>query len=189
MGKRRDVNANNNEDVIYPSIIRFILMFIFCLVFLFFSLSLILIGFQISLGSIDITINEGYSPTYIAVFGIIGVIFFLPFCYYLGFRLIIRKPSIIVCSDGIYVNAAFPSVGFLNWDEIDKVSIYMQQQYKYGSQLMIGIELKNKDQFIKRFKGIRKMAIKKANYPVIIPENTINIGIEVLYQKIMRHIQ
>lgn len=171
---------DNRKITTYPSIVKFIFFSILSVVFTLGSMFLILVGLKINLGFIDTTIKEGYSYTFVAFIGILGFVMFSPMAFYYIRRIIVKKPSLSIDNDGIYDNATYASAGYLSWSDIEAICIY-KQEYKIGSQRILGIKLKNKNEFIEKFHGLKKVFIRMSIYPVNIPQNAINIDIEELY--------
>lgn len=150
-------------------------------------LLLIFIGFKISLGFVDTTIVEGSSYLFIASIGIIGFILVAPAMYYYLHRLVFYKPTLIIDENGIYDNTSATSAGYIAWNEIEGVFIWIQK-YRFLSQKILGITLKNKEEFLTKFHGLKKKMMRIGEYPVNIPQNAITMDIDELRDIIKSYI-
>lgn len=168
-----------DKIILYPNTFKYIGLFLICLVF---SLSSILLCY---LGIMDTAITDTGSRVLVIITGGAGVLLFLPMSCYIIQRLINKKPSLIIDDTGIYDNASYTSAGFLPWSEIDSVTMW-KQEYKVGSQKILGIKVKNEDQFINKFYGVKRILIRTGRYPVNIPQNGINARTEDVHN-IMNH--
>ena len=174
---------DSNGILIYPSRIKYLFFSFVSLIFTLMGLFIVLIGFHIDLGFIDVSLREGHSYYFWGIIGTIGFIIFAAIFIYYTYRLIIKKPSIILKKDGFYDHASGTSGGFIKWSEIEEINIY-RQQYKIGYQRIIGVKLKNTQEFINTFKGMKKSLIKMSAYPINIPQNSISIDINELLEMI-----
>lgn len=177
-----------NKIVTYT---RFIVLLRYALIGIIFTLAsilLMLIGFRIKLWNISITIKEGYSYELIALIAILGFLISFPITLYYTYRILIRKPSLIINEYGILDRATFTSAGFIPWSEITSVCI-RTGGYRSYVQFTLGISLKNKEEFIsRRFQGIKKVLIKMGKYPVNIPQWSINMNIRKAFDIISYYI-
>ena len=170
----------NEKIVVYPSKMKYFLFSALSVFFTLLSALLILMGLQVPIRFIDIKIEEGSNHAFLILLGIIWLVIFSMMALYYILRLVFYKPSLIIDKDGIFDNAAYTSAGYLKWTEIESICLY-NQKYKIGSQKALGINLKNKDAFMDRCHGFKKISIEMAKYPVIISQNAINIRIEDLH--------
>jgi hypothetical protein len=175
------MEKDNRKIIIYHNIVKLIFFSILSLIFTLAGMLLALEGLRTSLTFINITIQKGYSSTFVTIIGIVGLVIFSPMTFYCVRKIIIWKPSLIIDENGIIDNASYTSAGYLPWHEIEDVCIYKVEN-RAGSQLILGIKLKNREEFINKFRGLRKVFLKMGKYPVNIPQNMINIEIGEVYK-------
>lgn len=91
-----------------------------------------------------VSMIERVIATYIGVpfFGLCGL--------YAAYRIVVRRPAIVVDATGLTDTSHPFGVGYLSWDEIDRVVLY-----KYQGQGMLGIYPKNLDTLMSRLEGMR----------------------------------
>ena len=92
-------------------------------------------------------------------------------------------PSIVLSKDGLYDSASMFPAGLIPWPDIDRVFIYTIQNKK-----LLGVSLKNPEQFILRFGYFRRRFANisvKQGWPLIaIPSVTVKIPLETLERDI-----
>lgn len=99
----------------------------------------------------------------------IGVPFFATCGLYAAYRLVFRRPALEIDSTGIMDEASALGAGRLNWEEVDRVVLYV-----YYRQSMLGIIPKDLETYLSRQDPVRRSLIK-ANLalgcaPVNIPQ-------------------
>lgn len=118
--------------------------------------------------------------TYIGVpfFGL-GLIYFL-------YRLVVRKPALVVSAEGIYDNASALSAGQLRWEEIELVC-----PYSFGSQRMLGITLKDEQAVLARQNFLKRLLMRVnknlAGYLINLPQSSLPMTADELMPEINRY--
>ncbi|WP_026478111.1 hypothetical protein [Alkaliphilus transvaalensis] len=80
-----------------------------------------------------------------------------------------RKPALIINELGIYDNASFVRLGFIPWEEIDRVFEY-DTKYSYGSwklyrsERFVNIILKEEEAFVKKLSIIKQIQFKISKF-------------------------
>lgn len=167
--------------VIYPSKVRYLFFSLVLLFFVLASLEQILYGLHINVLLVGIPIRTDNSNLHVAIDGLIGLIIFTPLFMNYAYRILAKKPSIIVLKDGILDNATLMSAGFIRWSEIEKVSI--DRQGLIGQKILV-ITLKDSISFINQNRGIKKKLLELRTEPIYIKQNDISIRIVDLLEKI-----
>ena len=150
-----------NTVVIYPS--RGRLLLLMCGAFVF-----VLLGLWIGLNREALNI-----PMWkVLVASYVGVPFFGACCFYAAFRLIVRRPALILNYEGIVDQGSAVSAGLVRWEEIDRIFTGIIQRQRF-----ISIAVKSPDHFLSRVGGLKerlmRMNISLVGAPVNIPVNTL----------------
>ncbi len=160
------------EYVFYPSKGKMILLLLGSLVF-------------VSAGLFFLVIGDDWM---VYLIGGVSILFFGTTMLYLLFRLLRKKPSLIITDDYLYDNGSMSAVGKLDWEEIEQAFIYEVMGQKF-----LGIEVKDPDKVINRVGAIKKMIIKanKRFATANIPQNTIKVPLEdlldIIAEKLNQH--
>ena len=85
----------------------------------------------------------------------IGVPFFAACGLYAAYRIVIRRPAVVVDPTGITDTSHPFGVGYLGWGDIDRVVLY-----RYQGQAMLGIYPKNLETLLSRLEGVRSKYIR-----------------------------
>lgn len=149
--------------------------------------ALVLVGLFIVFFSEVIEVRAGIIIIIVAyVVAYIGVPFFGVGLIYLLYRLVVRKPALVVSAEGIYDNASALSAGQLRWEEIELVC-----PYSFGSQRMLGITLKEEQAVLARQNSLKRplMRVNKhlAGYPINLPQNSLPMTVDELMPDINRY--
>jgi hypothetical protein len=113
----------------------------------------------------------------------IGVPFFAVGSLYVAYRLLWRRPSVVLDAQGLYDNASMAAVGLVPWSEIAGVRVFAVRNQK-----MVGIGLHDDERLLARLGAVRKR-LARANmamgYPlVVIPEAAVSVAAEALAEEI-----
>lgn len=158
--------------VIYPSRARLILLTLGSLLFL-------LLGLWIGFGREAMNI-----PMWkVLVASYLGVPFF-SFCFfYTVYRLMVRRPALILSIEGIIDQASAVSAGLVRWEEIDRIFAGTMQR-----QTFVSIAVKTPDHFMSRVGGLKarlmRMNISLVGAPVNIPVNALPMTVPQILQTI-----
>jgi hypothetical protein len=117
----------------------------------------------------------------------VGVPFFGTCALYYFYRIIVHRPALVVGEQGIVDNATALAVGFLRWDEIEKVT-----PYSYMGQAMLGIFPKDLSGVLAR-QGWLKRHLLSMNQglgcaPINIPQAMLPITVHALANRIEQHL-
>ncbi len=112
------------------------------------------------------------------------IIFFGLSTIYTIYRIIIKRPYIVINDRGIFESSSAVGVGFIEWSEIKDVVLY-----HYWGQEFIGIVPYDLEEVLSRCSKIKKFFIrinKKIGYaPINIAAGSFQISLEELYNIIM----
>ncbi|WP_054957251.1 STM3941 family protein [Paenibacillus dakarensis] len=163
----------NNEDVIiYPRVGKLLVM----------SVIFVIIGALLTYAGLS---SSDKDSNWIAVIGIISMIFFGFGMFYFISRMINKKPSLIVNDEGITDQSSYIEAGVIPWGEIKNIELY-----SYINQRMIGIQLHHPEKFMSKQKGFKKLLMRAnqglVNTPINIAESGLPISIDQLYLIIMQ---
>ncbi len=126
------------------------------------------------------------STAIIVVATYVGVPFFALCFLYLLFRLVVRKPSVVVSEEGVLDNASALGAGMIRWEEIKDVRSRL-----FGTQRMIVIVLRDEQPILARQNPVKRffMLLNKRliGYAINIPENTLPLPAEELIREIKRY--
>lgn len=121
------------------------------------------------------TANMSDDPLFIKIIGIASMLFFGYCGLHIYFKIIDKKPGLVVSDQGITDNASAISAGLIKWHEIKEIEL----QSVFGQEF-ITIVVHNPEKFIKRHTGLEQ-AFTKANdsifaSPIQIPFNSLSLN-------------
>jgi hypothetical protein len=155
--------------IVYPDKTKLFISIIVCAAFISLGFCLLLIGKK---------------EIFLIAVGSSAIIFFGLCTSFFIYKLVSNKPLLIISEKGIYENSSYISIGFIPWNEIEKVYIH-----EYMKQKMIGIETVDKKYVISRAKGFKRMLILMnkglIKSQVNIPQGIFKISLEEIYKKIL----
>jgi hypothetical protein len=119
------------------------------------------------------------------VAGWLVVVVFALFTAYLLYRLVARRPSLVLGHEGIVDHATATSAGAIGWDEIAEVSLR-----SFGAQQMIVITVRDEGALLARQNPV-KAALMRANRGlagslVNIPQSALDVSDEEALAQIER---
>ena len=119
------------------------------------------------------TANEGRIPPFLAVIVSYLAIGFFGLCFIYGlYRLVVRRPSLILSRDGILDNASAVNAGLVRWEEINRIFCSSMQRQQF-----VSITLKDAEGFLGRM-GVIKARLMRVNVrlvgaPINLPANVL----------------
>ena len=161
--------------VVYPSRVKLVLLALGALVF-------IVAGLWLGgvFGDLDLPLGLVVITTYI------GVPFFGLCLVYILYRLVVRKPSLVVSEEGIVDNASATGAGPIGWDEVAEI-----QPTNVSGKPMLGIVPHDEEQILARQNLIKRsiMSINRnmTGFVILIPENALPMSIDDLLVEIKRY--
>lgn len=112
-----------------------------------------------------------------AFIGILNIAFFGLCLIYALWRLVRRKPALIIDDRGITITATDASL--VRWAEIDGFHIF-----RYRNQKMLGILVADPDAVMARFSPFKqwlmRMNMRVAGTPIVVPRGALAISLEEL---------
>lgn len=132
-------------------------------------------------------LGEVYTNPAVAAIATYAGIPFFGFCFvYLLYRLIVRKPALVVSEEGIQDNVSALSAGMIRWEEIKAVRTRW-----FGTQQMIVIALKDEQTFLSHQNPVKRV-LMRANrsligYVVNIPQNILPVPADEVVREIKRY--
>jgi hypothetical protein len=117
-------------------------------------------------------------------FGFLAMAISAPYLLYGMWRLIVRKPCIVISDRGIEDNASPMSVGFVSWSEIEDVRI-VEVAIRLSKLQFLCMHVVDRDALIRRLpfpKRLVRRLIKGS--PVNIPRSTLPMNLERLKELI-----
>lgn len=120
---------------------------------------------------------------YVLEIGLAAIVFFGACGAYALYRIARSTPAVVINRRGILDNASAIGVGFLAWDDIAAL-----REYRFSSQVFLGIVPKNLDALLARQPRWKRAAIR-ANLglgadPVNIPQVVLPISVSELLREI-----
>lgn len=123
---------------------------------------------------------EEETPIIMIIIGFISVGFFGLCLIYCLYRLMNKRPSIIINGDGIMDNSSYIGGGLLKWSDIQDVVLY-----EFMGQRFIGLKLHDIERFMAQQSGMKKALIRMnkrmINMPVNIPQSGVRMPLDQLY--------
>ena len=121
-------------------------------------------------------IARGVAAWKVLVVSYVGIPFFAACGLYAAYRLVRRRPAVIIDSAGITDAASALAVGRLRWDEVDHISVYT-----ISRQRMLGIVPRDLDALLGRLHPVKRW-LAQANLrlgyaPVNVPQ--VVLGMEL----------
>ena len=155
--------ANNPQMVIYPSRLKLLKLLLLDTVF---GLAAALLLFLWWSGGIR-TILAPF-------FGTLGVLGALLVASFLLYRLIVRRPALVVGAEGILDDASMLSAGFIRWEEIEEIGVHT-----FGGQTFLGVMPKDAEDVLARQSSIKR-GLMRANMslgapPINVPQSVLPI--------------
>jgi len=156
--------------VIYHSRLRLILI-------AFGSMLFVALGWLLIQGSDPITVTVGAS----------GIAFFGLCLVFALWRLVLRKPALVLDAKGITDTASAVSSGFIPWSDITGMRIVTVRNQK-----MLGIDVADTDAVIAQYPAFRqwlmRMNVRMVGTPIVIPRAALGISLEKLVPLIETHL-
>ena len=151
------------EMVIYPSRLKLLKLLLLDAVF---GLAAALLMFFWWSGEIR-TILAPFFGT----LGVLGALLVAPFLLY---RLVVRRPALVVGAEGILDDASMLSAGFIRWDEIEEIGVHT-----FGGQTFLGVMPKDAEDVLTRQSSIKR-GLMRANMslgapPINVPQSVLPI--------------
>lgn len=154
--RSNDIYENYSQITIFPPLKKLILMEILTVI-------LILIGI--------FNLQQGLKGNKLMIVLGVTVIVFFGFCFiYIFKRIIYRRPSLIIDSNGITDNASAVGVGFIAWYEVRKIILY-----EYSGKKTLGIVVYDVDSIQERLTGLKRAFFKSNRIKIFGAEAPINI--------------
>lgn len=155
--------VNNPQMVIYPSRLKLLKLLLLDAVF---GLAAALLMFLWWSGEIR-TILAPFFET----LGVLGALLVAPFLLY---RLVVRRPALVVGAEGILDDASMLSAGFIRWDEIEEIAVHT-----FGGQTFLGVMPKDAEDVLARQSSIKR-GLMRANMslgapPINVPQSVLPI--------------
>jgi hypothetical protein len=143
----------------------------------------------VALGSLSFVVLGIFLPTmttdmYVVLIGTyVGVPFFGLCFLYAIYRLIFRKPSLIIANVGLFDNASALGAGLIRWTEISEVYIY-----EYMGQRMIGIIVNDPKAVMARQPAFKRFMARMnsdlVGTPFNIPQTTVPVSVDEILARI-----
>ena len=171
------MKATENELIVCPNKRKLIKFVIFSVIYIIFGL-FIAINYNYNL--------LGFDFLQVVIVSFLGVPFFILGLTFSLNRLIRPKPLVIINSEGIYNKASWVGVGWIKWEEIDRIILdyFLRQRF-------LGIIPKDLNHILNRTGRIKKFILKvnKAGIkaPIIISEGSLDCSIEELLKYIEKY--
>ncbi|UVI30804.1 STM3941 family protein [Paenibacillus spongiae] len=135
-------------------------------------------------GMIAISLSEEDSSVPILVIGLISILFFGLCLIYVLYRLLNKKPSIVLDDQGIMDDSSYIGGGLLRWDQIEEIMLY-----DFMGQRFIGLKLVDTQAFLTQQSGLKKVLIKlnrgMVKAPVNISQQGVTMPLGELYVQMM----
>ncbi|WP_166244936.1 RTA1 domain-containing protein [Paenibacillus turpanensis] len=162
-----------NDFVVYPSRKRLFGFIFLCCIFVF--IGLLMIG-----ATSDDEVHWG-----ITIVGVLSTLFFGICLLFYMFRMIWRKPALIIGDKGLYDNSTYPRVGEVKWEEIEELELLV-----YMGQPMLGIRTKDPNLLYNRATGFKRWLIgvnkRLISTQINIPRNLLSVPLEVVFEEMHR---
>ncbi|MFD0710818.1 STM3941 family protein [Paenibacillus sp. GCM10027626] len=154
--------------IIYPNVKKMVGLTIAALIFV--VLGIIFVA---------VALTEQESAGALMAIGIISILFFGACLLYFMYRLINKKPSLVIDEEGLTDNSSYIGGGRLLWTDIKEIKLYM-----FMGQQFIGIELNDNQSYLDRQSGLKKMLMglnrSMVKAPVNIAQNSFAIPLDQL---------
>jgi hypothetical protein len=128
--------------------------------------------------------SMGLSLWKVIIVSYVGVPFFGLCLVYAIYRLVVRKPAVVVNKDGIFDNASAAGAGFIRWEEIANIF-----PYDYMGHRMLGINLVDEAAILARQPALKR-ALARMNGKIVapfnIPQSTLPISVDELLVEIKK---
>jgi hypothetical protein len=153
------------EIVIYPSKVR---LFTLLLLDVVFGLVAALLVFLWWTGEIRTVL----APVF-GTLGVLGALFAGP---YLAFRLVVRRPALVIGPEGILDDSSILRAGFMRWDEIEEIGVH-----KFRGQTFLSIMPKDVHDLLARQSSVKR-CLMRANMglgasPINVPQLVLGIKV------------
>ena len=138
---------------IYPSVWKLLLILIGATPILLLFLALVAFAVY-SAGSGELrgfTVVGGVTVVVGVLFIVFGVLLFGYIVVYAAYRLLVRRPVLVVDADGIMVHWAPMPVGLIRWTDIESVGAYTQD-----GRYALGLVLRDREAFMRRQPRLRR---------------------------------
>ena len=123
--------------------------------------------------------------TLIGSIGVISTLIFGAALIFFIYRVVSKKPAVIVNDQGIHDYSSFTSCGTIHWEDIEDIRLYI-----FMGQSFIGIVPKDKEHFLAGQRGFKKLLMKlnsrmAAETPINIAQSGLPIHLEELFDFIL----
>lgn len=125
----------------------------------------------------------GVSTVLIAVCTYVGVPFFGLCAIYALYRLIARRPSVVIDEQGITDNASSVAVGLIRWEEIAEVFTY-----DYMGQQFLGIVPTDAESVLARANPLSRMLSRASHGLIGAPINISSVALPISVDELLQHI-
>lgn len=117
--------------------------------------------------------------------GVLSILFFGVCLLYVLWRLIVRRPAVVLDNTGLYDNASGVSAGHLAWNEISQIMVTFQDRYRRPT---LSIQVTDPEALLARLPQVKRHVmqgnIKLNGAPVNIPQLLLPIKIHDLHREI-----
>jgi hypothetical protein len=162
------VSDESHRLVIYPSRLKGILVLMGALA---------LIAGAVAIAAFREEMGVGLALSALVIY--VGIPFFSAGAVYALYRLIVTRPAVVVDDEGITDNASAMGVGFIAWDEIERIAVY-----KFNGQSMLGIHPKDLSAVLARQGWLKRNLIRTNGWlgcaPINIPQVVLPIKVDEL---------
>ncbi len=104
-------------------------------------------------------ILNGWVAIFIALFGCLGLVFFVPLLFFLLIALITQKPALIISEEGMQDNSQLYGGGFIKWEEIEKMTVGNKHTIDW-----LSIELYDVDLLVNRSNPMKRMYLRTTEF-------------------------
>lgn len=143
------------------------------------------LGFTLAGLAIGLASDWRTTPT-VVVATYIGVPFFGFGFLYLTFRLVVRKPALVVSDEGILDNASAVGAGLIRWDEVKDI-----RATSFGAERMLVIVPKDEAAILARQNLVKRLVMRMnkslSGYIVCIPGNILPMPCDELRDEIKHY--
>ena len=168
----RRFDCSRGDIVIYPSRIKLVGVLLLCALFCLMSAWLF-----------DRWWSAGRPIEPIPIVALLGFLMGVASGIYAFFRLVVRRPAVVLSTEGLYDNASGVAAGFVPWESIDAMLLYRQQ-----NQTFLGAVPRDVPAFLaaqNRLKrAILRGSLRLGAPPIAIPQSALPMPARELAQQI-----
>lgn len=122
------------------------------------------------------------SETTIFIVGIIGLVTFSFFLFFISYKLFKKNTGIYFDKTGFFDNSSGTSAGFVKWEDVMKID-----EAKVANQRFVLVLVKNPEDYVKRQKSFMKRKLMASNmsfyhFPIMISANHLQINYDKLLE-------